>query len=82
MASFIVETLIHAAPDICFDLMRDIRIHTVTTSQTNERAVDGIKDALIGMGQTVTFEGTLSVFGSGLRYRLLNLIGPGFSSMR
>ena len=38
--------------------MRDIRIHTETTAQTRERAVSGVTDGMIGLGQTVTFEGT------------------------
>ncbi len=46
--------------------MRDVRIHTQTTSQTNEKAVAGVTDGMIGLGQTVTFEGT----HFGMRQRL------------
>ena len=46
--------------------MRDIRIHTETTAQTDEKAVAGLTDGKIGLGQTVTFEGT----HFGLRQRL------------
>ena len=46
--------------------MRDIRIHTETTMQTNEKAVAGVTDGMIGLGQTVTFEGT----HFGMRQRL------------
>ena len=46
--------------------MRDVRIHTETTSQTNEKAVAGVTDGKIGLGQTVTFEGT----HFGMRQRL------------
>ena len=66
MSHIILESLIGASAEICFDLMRDIRIHTETTSQTNEKAVAGITDGMIGLGQTVTFEGT----HFGLRQRL------------
>ena len=38
--------------------MRDIRIQTETAAQTNEKAIAGITDGKIGLGQTVTFEGT------------------------
>lgn len=58
MPTILLETFINASPEICFDLMRDIRIHTQTTSQTNEKAVAGVIDGKIGLGQTVTFEGT------------------------
>lgn len=55
----IVETKVEiAAPiDLCFDLARNIDIHTQTVwSHTREKAVDGVTSGLIGAGQTVTFE--------------------------
>ena len=58
MPVIILETSINASADVCFDLMRDIRIHTETTAQTDEKAVAGVTDGKIGLGQTVTFEGT------------------------
>ena len=58
MPEIFLETPIHAAAEVCFDLMRDIRIHTETTAQTHEKAVAGVTDGMIGLGQTVTFEGT------------------------
>lgn len=57
MPQLVLETFIHAPADVCFDLMRDIRIHTETTAQTNESAVAGVTDGMIGLGQSVTFEG-------------------------
>lgn len=66
MPSIILETFIKASPETCFDLMRDTRIHTQTTSQTDERAVAGVTDGKIGLGQSVTFEGT----HFGIRQRL------------
>ncbi len=58
MPRIVIDTFIKAPAEVCFDLMRDIRIHTQTTSQTNEKAVAGVTDGMIGLGQTVTFEGT------------------------
>ena len=66
MPKIILETFINAPAEVCFDLMRDIRVHTQTTSQTNEKAVAGVTDGKIGLGQTVTFEGT----HFGMRQRL------------
>ena len=66
MATITLETQINAPAETCFDLMRDIRIHTETTVQTNEKAVAGVTDGKIGLGQTVTFEGT----HFGMRQRL------------
>ncbi len=57
MPTLYLETQIHATAEVCFDLMRDIRIHTETTAQTHEKAVAGVTDGMIGLGQTVTFEG-------------------------
>lgn len=66
MPRIVLETFINASPETCFDLMRDVRLHTETTSQTNEKAVAGVTDGMIGLGQTVTFEGT----HFGMRQRL------------
>lgn len=57
MPQFVLETFIDAPAEVCFDLMRDIRLHTETTMETDERAVAGVTDGMIGLGQTVTFEG-------------------------
>ncbi|MDQ4123112.1 MAG: SRPBCC family protein [Acidobacteriota bacterium] len=66
MATIILETQINASAEVCFDLMRDIRLHTETTAQTKEKAVAGVTDGKIGLGQTVTFEGV----HFGIRQRL------------
>ena len=66
MPTIVLETYINASPAVCFDLMRDIRLHTETTVETKEKALAGVKDGMIGLGQTVTFEGT----HFGMRQRL------------
>jgi ligand-binding SRPBCC domain-containing protein len=66
MPEILIETQIHAPAERCFDLMRDIRLHTETTAHTHEKAVDGVTDGMIGVGQKVTFEGT----HFGIRQRL------------
>ena len=57
MPEMVLETQINAPAEICFDLMRDIRLHTETTGQTKEKAISGVTSGKIGLGQTVTFEG-------------------------
>lgn len=47
---------IYAPRDICFDVARDIDIHTQSTSQTNERAIGGVTSGLIELNETVTWE--------------------------
>ncbi len=57
MPKIVLTTHINAPAEVCFDLMRDIRLHTETTAHTGERAVAGVTEGMIGLGQTVTFEG-------------------------
>jgi ligand-binding SRPBCC domain-containing protein len=50
-------TLSIAAPrQRCFDLARSIDVHLRSTSATDERAVAGVSEGLIGLGQEVTWE--------------------------
>jgi ligand-binding SRPBCC domain-containing protein len=56
MSEVIIETQIDAPAEVCFDFMRDIRLHNETKAQTKEKAVAGVTSGKIGLGQTVTFE--------------------------
>lgn len=47
---------IKASPEICFDLARNVDVHTQTTSHTKERAVGGITTGLMEKGDFVTWE--------------------------
>lgn len=67
MPKIVLETQINAPAEVCFDLMRDIRLHTETTAQTDEKAVAEATSGKIGLGQTVTFEGV----HFGIRQRLI-----------
>lgn len=50
---------ISAPIQLCFDLARDIEIHTKTVwKHTKEKAIIGITSGPIGLGETVTFEAT------------------------
>lgn len=51
------EVFINAPLELCFDLARDIDVHTRTVwPHTKERAVAGVTTGPIGLGETVTFE--------------------------
>lgn len=50
------EIFINAPIDVCFDLARNIEVHTETTSKTKERAVAGVTAGLMENGDTVTWE--------------------------
>jgi ligand-binding SRPBCC domain-containing protein len=47
---------IYAPREICFDVARDIDIHTQSASQTDERAIAGVTSGLIKLNETVTWE--------------------------
>lgn len=47
---------IKASPEVCFDLARNVDVHTQTTAHTKERAVGGITSGLMEKGDYVTWE--------------------------
>ena len=57
MAIVKIETLIGAPIERCFDLARDIDFHVKSLGSTGERAVEGRTTGLIGLGESVTWEG-------------------------
>ncbi|ESU33370.1 hypothetical protein G3A_06725 [Bacillus sp. 17376] len=50
------EQFIKAPIELCFDLARNVDIHTQTTTKTRERAVGGITEGLLELGDVVTWE--------------------------
>jgi ligand-binding SRPBCC domain-containing protein len=58
MASIRVETVIQAPMDRCFDLARSVEAHLASTAKTKERVVDGRKEGLFELGDSVTWEAT------------------------
>ena len=56
MAAIHLETFIAAPIERCFDLMRDVAVHTRSTAGTHERAVAGKTSGLLEAGDQVTWE--------------------------
>ncbi|ANX13587.1 cell division protein [Fictibacillus arsenicus] len=50
------QEYIKAPIEVCFDLARNVDIHTVTTSHTKERALGGVTSGLMENGDSVTWE--------------------------
>lgn len=50
------QQFIKAPVELCFDLARSVDIHTKTTANTKEIAVDGVTEGLLEEGDTVTWE--------------------------
>jgi len=57
MQTIVVETEIAAPVERCFLLSLSIDLHTESTAQTGERAIAGVTHGLIGLGETVTWQG-------------------------
>ncbi|GEL76744.1 SRPBCC family protein [Tenuibacillus multivorans] len=50
------EIYIEAPSDVCFDLARNVQIHTLTTSKSKEKAIAGVTEGLLEKGDKVTWE--------------------------
>ncbi len=57
MPTIHLQTQIQAPIDMVFDLSRDIDFHQSSLAHTQERAIAGCTSGLIGLGETVTWEG-------------------------
>ena len=58
MPKIIHKQFVNAPIETCFDLARNVEVHTKTTSQTNEIAVGGVTEGFLEEGDTVTWEAT------------------------
>lgn len=56
MAAIELTARINAHIGIVFDLSRSIKLHTISTSRTSERAVAGTTEGLININESVTWE--------------------------
>lgn len=65
-----LQTWIRAPISRCFDLARDLDLHSQSAAQTRERIVGGVNPGLIGPGEIVTFEGV----HFGIRQRLTSKV--------
>lgn len=53
-----LNTFIRSNVETCFDLARSIDLHILTTSKTNEKAIDGRTKGFIEANEFVTWEAT------------------------
>jgi ligand-binding SRPBCC domain-containing protein len=73
-----VETRIKAPIRRCFDLMRDVTVHTQSTESTGERAVAGVTAGLLEQGDWVTWEAVHLGLRQRLTVRVSRCEPPGF----
>lgn len=70
MPTITLVTEIHAPIGLCFDLCRDLDVHTRTVAHTGERLVGDTRGGQAEMGDVLTFEAT----HLGVRQRLTSHI--------
>ncbi len=70
------KQIINAPQEICFDLARNVEVHTKTTSHTNERAVGGVTEGLLEEGDTVTWEATHFCIRQRLTAKIVSMERP------
>ena len=58
MPTIELETRIRSGIETCFDLSRSIDLHQLSTTGTNEKAVDGKTSGLINFNEFVTWQAT------------------------
>jgi ligand-binding SRPBCC domain-containing protein len=56
MPTIHLETLIHATPELCFDLARSVDVHMASTKHTRERAIAGVTSGMMNLNDEVTWE--------------------------
>lgn len=70
MPTITLVTQIHAPIDLCFDLCRDLAVHSQTVAHTRERLVGAKMEGLAELGDVLTFEAV----HLGVRQRLTSRI--------
>lgn len=65
-----LETFVRAPAEVCFDLARNIDLHSRAPGPLKHRAVGGVTRGLIGPGEEVTWEATLL----GVRLRMTSKV--------
>jgi ligand-binding SRPBCC domain-containing protein len=70
------STYIEAPINACFDLARNVEVHTKTTSKTKEKAVGGVTNGLLKNGDWVTWEAVHFGIKQRLTARIIEMENP------
>ena len=76
MPKIVHKQIINAPKEICFDLARNVDVHTKTTSHTNEIAVGGVTEGLLEEDDTVTWEATHFWIRQSLTAKIVSMERP------
>ncbi len=55
MPTITLETTIQAPAELCYDLSLSVDLHQISTARTKEHIIDGIREGMIKLGETVTW---------------------------
>ena len=55
MSKIILETLINSTPMICYKLSLSVDLHQLSTSKTSEHTVDGVREGIMKLDDSVTW---------------------------
>ncbi|QDA61892.1 SRPBCC family protein [Hymenobacter jejuensis] len=50
-----IQTIVHAPQGVCYQLALSTDLHTVSTKQTQEKIIAGVRTGILQLGDTVTF---------------------------
>jgi ligand-binding SRPBCC domain-containing protein len=76
MPTIHLVTKIKAPVEVCFDLARSVEAHLSSASATEERAVAGVTEGLLTLGDEVTWEAVHFGIRQRLRVRITELDPP------
>jgi ligand-binding SRPBCC domain-containing protein len=76
MAHFQLDTLIAAPIELCFDLARNIDVHLAAAADREQKAIAGTTSGLIGLGETVTWEGRYCLMRRQMTSRIVEFDFP------
>jgi ligand-binding SRPBCC domain-containing protein len=74
--TILLKTQIQAPPELVFDLSRDIDFHQSSLAHTQEIAIAGCTSGLIGLGESVTWEGRHFGFKQRLEVKITAMDRP------
>lgn len=56
MPTIHLETVIAAPPEVCYYLSLNVDLHQLSTGSTGEHIVDGVRQGIMRLGETVTWK--------------------------
>lgn len=76
MTIIILETIVFAPIQICFDLSRNIDLHKLSLNHTNEKAIDGKTSGLIEKDEFVTWQARHFGFNQKMTVKIVEMNSP------